>query len=219
VLANAHEAERLVSGRFLALRRIRGQLTDLDPRQVEALGAWPDCVVTGNGYLLPRGERGDARVGSSYDEDQGPLVECADTHAANLARLASLLPDCGTAIGRLDPANLRGYVGVRTVTHNRLPLIGRIADDTAALARAEALRGAHLRDVPRLPGLYAALAYGSRGLTWAALGAELIVSQIEGEPLPLEADLADALDPARLLLRALRHGRAGDGPDPHSEHA
>lgn len=219
VLANAHEAERLVSGRFLALRRIRGQLTDLDSRQVEALGAWPDCVVTGNGYLLPRGERGDARVGSSYDEDQGPLVECADTHAANLARLASLLPDRGAAIGRLDPANLRGYVGVRTVTHNRLPLIGRIADDTAVLARAEALRGAHLRDVPRLPGLYAALAYGSRGLTWAALGAELIVSQIEGEPLPLEADLADALDPARLLLRALRHGRAGDGPDPHSEHA
>ncbi len=102
---------------------------------------------------------------------------------------------------------MSGYVGVRTVSHNRLPLIGQMPDEAAAAAAAPALRGAHLRDIPRMPGLYAALAYGSRGLTWAGLGAELLASQIEGEPLPLEADLADAMDPARLLLRALRHGR------------
>lgn len=64
--------------------------------------------------------------------------------------------------------------------------------------------------MPRLPGLYAALAYGSRGLTWAALGAELLASQIDGEPLPLELELAEAVDPARLLVRALRQGLAGD---------
>lgn len=210
VLANAHEAERLVPGRFLALRRIRGQLTDLHAAQVDALGGWPDCVVTGTGYLLPRGEQGGARVGSSYEPDAGPLAESAAVHADNLARLASLLPDRTEALARIDPYSLNGYVGVRTVTHNRLPLIGRLVDEPQALENAAGLRGAHLRDLPRRPGLYAALAYGSRGLTWAALGAELIACQLEGEPLPLEADLADAVDPARLLLRALRQGQALD---------
>lgn len=214
VLANAHEAERLVPGRFLALRRVRGQLTDLDAEQVDSLGGWPDCVVTGSGYLLPRGDEGGARVGSSYEPDDGPLVETAEVHAANLGRLASLLPDQAGALARIDVAGLRGYVGVRTVTHNRLPLIGRMADEAQALDHADALRGAHLRDIPRLPGLYAALAFASRGLTWATLGAELIASQVEGEPLPIESDLADAVDPARLLLRALRHGRASDAAMP-----
>jgi tRNA 5-methylaminomethyl-2-thiouridine biosynthesis bifunctional protein len=147
-------------------------------------------------------------VGSSYDDDDGPLVEQPAVHAANLARLGGLLPDQSRAVAAIDPATLSGYVGVRTVTHNRLPLIGPVPDEAAAAAQAASLRGAHLRDLPRLPGLHAALAYGSRGLTWAALGAELLASQIEGEPLPLEADLVDAVDPARLLLRALRHGRA-----------
>jgi len=35
-----------------------------------------------------------------------------------------------------------------------------------------------------------ASAYASRGLIWAALGGELVASQIEGEPLPVEGDLA-----------------------------
>ncbi|MCZ6992328.1 bifunctional tRNA (5-methylaminomethyl-2-thiouridine)(34)-methyltransferase MnmD/FAD-dependent 5-carboxymethylaminomethyl-2-thiouridine(34) oxidoreductase MnmC, partial [Salmonella enterica] len=93
------------------------------------------------------------------------------------------------------------YVGVRSVSHNRLPWVGQVADEAECERRAASLRGAHLRDLPRLPGLYVALAFASRGLTWAALAGELLASRIEGEPLPVESDLADALDPARLLLR------------------
>ncbi len=209
VLANAHEAARLMPMRHQEMRRVRGQLSTLTAEQVGALGGWPDCVVTGAGYLLPRAADGSARVGSSYEPDEGPLAESAAAHAANLGRLASLLPGRVAALAAIDPALLSGYVGVRTVSHNRLPLIGQMPDEAQAHAHAGVLRGAHLRDVPRQPGLYAALAFASRGLTWAALGAELLASQIEGEPLPLESDLADAIDPARLLLRALRHGQAG----------
>jgi tRNA 5-methylaminomethyl-2-thiouridine biosynthesis bifunctional protein len=39
---------------------------------------------------------------------------------------------------------------------------------------------------------------------WAALGAEIIASQIMGEPLPVTRGIADGFDPARFLLRALR---------------
>ena len=68
-----------------------------------------------------------------------------------------------------------------------------------------------LRDVPRHPGLYGFLGYASRGLIWAGLGAELLAAQIEGEPLPLEANLVDALDPARFVLRARRSPRGPRG--------
>ncbi|MDF3836173.1 bifunctional tRNA (5-methylaminomethyl-2-thiouridine)(34)-methyltransferase MnmD/FAD-dependent 5-carboxymethylaminomethyl-2-thiouridine(34) oxidoreductase MnmC [Cupriavidus basilensis] len=215
VVANAHEALRLLPLRHMTIDRVRGQLTTLEPEQLQGLGTWPDCVVTGTGYLLPRAADGSARVGSSYEPDApeaGGAGARPQVHAENLARLAVLLPALAGAAASLDPAALGGYVGVRSVSHNRLPLIGRIADEAQAARDAAALRGARLRDVPRLPGLYAALAYGSRGLTWAALGAELLASQIEGEPLPLELELVEALDPARLLVRALRQGQVtGDG--------
>ena len=58
--------------------------------------------------------------------------------------------------------------------------------------------------LPRLEGLYGAFAYGSRGLLWAGLGAELLASMLEGEPLPVESRLADAVDPGRFALRAGR---------------
>jgi tRNA 5-methylaminomethyl-2-thiouridine biosynthesis bifunctional protein len=56
----------------------------------------------------------------------------------------------------------------------------------------------------RQPGLYLHTALGSRGLTSAALGGELIAAQICGAPWPLEADLVDAIDPARFALRTSR---------------
>jgi tRNA 5-methylaminomethyl-2-thiouridine biosynthesis bifunctional protein len=41
-------------------------------------------------------------------------------------------------------------------------------------------------------------------MVWAPLAAELLVAGIGGEPLPLERELVDALDPARFLLRDQR---------------
>jgi tRNA 5-methylaminomethyl-2-thiouridine biosynthesis bifunctional protein len=97
------------------------------------------------------------------------------------------------------------YCGVRCIARDRLPYAGSVADEAGALTAAR-LRGAHFRDLPRRAGLYAACALGSRGLAFAALAAELVAAGIEGEPMPVERDLADALDPARVLLRRLRRG-------------
>ena len=85
-----------------------------------------------------------------------------------------------------------------------MPLIGAMPDVDAARTQKAALSGAQLTDLPRCQGLYCASAYASRGLVWAALAGEMLASLIEGEPLPLEGDLADALDPARFVLRQAR---------------
>jgi tRNA 5-methylaminomethyl-2-thiouridine biosynthesis bifunctional protein len=75
-----------------------------------------------------------------------------------------------------------------------------------ARAIADTLSGAHASDMPRLPGLFCAIAFASRGLAWTALAAECVASHLEGEPLPLEATLVDAIDPGRFAVKRARRG-------------
>jgi tRNA 5-methylaminomethyl-2-thiouridine biosynthesis bifunctional protein len=123
-------------------------------------------------------------------------MPCVESHQHNLKQLAQLAPSLADCF---DPNTLAGYVAFRCVAHDRMPFIGALADEHAAQ-----LSNAQLLDVLRAPGLFGAFAYGSRGLVWATLGAELIASQLDGEPMPIERSLVQALDPARFLLRALR---------------
>jgi len=98
----------------------------------------------------------------------------APDHRQNLARAESLLP--GFTAG-LHPMGLAGWTGFRTTVPDRLPVMGATA----------------------LEGAYAATGLGSRGLLWAPLGAELVASEAEGEPLPLGRDHAGAISPRRFL--------------------
>ena len=194
VLANAWEASTFAQAAALPFRRVRGQATFLP---AQALGDLA-LVVCREGCVTPAAQ-GVGSVGATFDSDDDPNPR-AESHASNLERLERLLPGAGAG---LDPARLDGRVGFRTATPDRLPLAGALPDyaNTGDLARAR------LETLPRLPGLYGLLGLGARGLVWAAAGAELIASQLEGEPLPLEADLAAAVDPARFVLRAARRGR------------
>jgi tRNA 5-methylaminomethyl-2-thiouridine biosynthesis bifunctional protein len=205
IFANARDAARLARLEYTPTRIVRGQLTRLPPVASPILR----LPVIGDGYAIPLAS--GLVTGATYDiDDAGDDLRVA-SHAENLARLAELLPDvdrAGAASG-LDPATLAGRVAFRCVTSDRLPMIGALPDEAACARDCAALRGARLLDLPRSSGLYGAFAFGSRGLVWALLGAELIASELEGEPWPLERDLAEALDPARYLLRALRHGELG----------
>ena len=75
-------------------------------------------------------------------------------------------------------------------------------DDEAAQASPQRLT--QPRHVPRRPGLYLCTGLGSRGITWSALCGGVLAAWIDGSPLPVEADLRDALDPARFISRAVR---------------
>lgn len=189
VLANSNDANRLVPC-GAHLKRVRGQLTRLPAGTV----ALPSAVLSGLGHLIPDVD-GSAVLGATYDFDDDATETRKESHAGNLERLERLLPGASTGI---DAGGLDGAVGFRCVAADRLPLIGALPD--AAAGRT----GTTARNFPRLPGLYGAFAYASRGITWAALGGELIASMLEGEPLPVEGDLADAMDPARFLVRRAR---------------
>jgi tRNA 5-methylaminomethyl-2-thiouridine biosynthesis bifunctional protein len=55
--------------------------------------------------------------------------------------------------------------------------------------------------------MYLNLGLGSRGLAYAPLCAELLAAQITGEVPPLARDLAQALHPARFIIRNLQRNR------------
>ena len=57
---------------------------------------------------------------------------------------------------------------------------------------------------PRWPGLHVASGYGARGFVWAPLMAELLASQILGDPMPIENELAAAVDPARFGWKGIQ---------------
>jgi len=140
-------------------------------------------VVLRGGMVIP-GIGGISVIGASYDiGDDDPEVR-ADSHEGNLARLEQILP--GASSG-LEASKLAGRVAFRATVRDRLPLVGALAGQ---------------------PGLYGAFAYGSRGLLWASLAGELLASQLENEPLPVERKLAAAVDPGRFALRAARAARA-----------
>jgi tRNA 5-methylaminomethyl-2-thiouridine biosynthesis bifunctional protein len=139
----------------------------------------PRAVVLRGGMVLPAVD-GVCVVGATYDlEDDDPKPR-AESHASNLERAAQIIPGFSFDAGKVD-----GRVAFRAVAPDRLPVVGRLEQN-----------------------VYAAFAYGSRGLVWAALAAELIASELESEPLPLEAPLADALRPGRFAERAARRSRS-----------
>ncbi len=185
IVANGTGALSLEQSAGLPLAAIRGQVTHLDEGSLPAL----PVVLCREAYLTPASD-GIHSAGASYDDDSDAALR-QSSQDENLSKLRSLLGDPDAALD----APLHGRVGFRCVAPDRLPLVGALPDPrpTGRLER--------LRDMPRQPGLYGLLGYASRGLTWAPLAAELLAAQLEGEPVPLENALAQALDPARFLIR------------------
>jgi tRNA 5-methylaminomethyl-2-thiouridine biosynthesis bifunctional protein len=191
VLANGAGARSLAQSKELPLAALRGQVSHLASDSVPAL----PLVLCREAYLTPAAG-GITCAGATYELDEDPQLRLS-SHEENIERLRGLVSDPLAAQG----APLAGRVGFRCVAPDRLPLVGRLPDFAAAGATER------LRDVPRHPGLHALLGYASRGLIWAPIAAELLAAQLEGEPLPLETALVDALDPARFVLRARRAPR------------
>lgn len=200
VLANAGDALRLLrplrpadAPEAWPLLKQRGQLSMAALQDIGTL-ALPPVPIAGAGYLLPP-VNGQALFGAtSQPGDDDPAVRDSD-HQHNLAQLARLT---NTAL-QIDPSRLRGRTAWRWSTDDRLPLLGPVPDQAAAsgLSRLE-----HPAQVPRLPGLYVCTAFGSRGITWAALSAQVVAASITGAPMPIEASLLGSVDAARLVVRA-----------------
>jgi tRNA 5-methylaminomethyl-2-thiouridine biosynthesis bifunctional protein len=200
VLANAESAATLAPRPPAAwpLQRTRGQVSWWPAGGPPPLG----CALAGDGYALALPGRllcgaTQQRPGEPGHDEAAPRE--ADHHF-NLERFARL-----TGLPVPPVASCEGRVGWRLGSDDRLPVAGALPLAEPGLPPS---RLTQARAWPRHPGLFVLTALGSRGLTLAPLLGELVAAQALGLPWPLEQDLADAVDPVRWAVRAVRHGWA-----------
>jgi tRNA 5-methylaminomethyl-2-thiouridine biosynthesis bifunctional protein len=165
-----------LAGIEIPLQPIRGQVSWAHLEgNMDTLPAFP---VNGDGAIAPAVpyEGGTAWIaGSTFVRDNTDLAPSTQDHAANLDRLRALIPSTATALAPLfESGRIHAWTGIRCASRDRLPVVGELR-----------------------PGLWISTAMGSRGLTLAALCAELLAARLHAEPLPIEARLAKALDAGR----------------------
>lgn len=208
ILASGHGVTLFEQTAHLPVRQIRGQISAV---VANSASTSLQTVICGAGYLAPA-RNGLHTLGATYDLDDVDIAVRGEDHQRNLATLSAT----DTALGRLfddedSRSSITGRAGLRCTTPDYLPIAGPAPDlahfvdcysDLRRNARADIARQG-----PCWSGLWLNCGHGSRGFTYAPLAAELIASQISGDPLPLPRQLATALHPARFIIRDLKRNR------------
>lgn len=204
VVAAGHQLPALLPFAELPLYPVRGQVSHVP---TTASLSRLKTVLCYDGYLTPAHNHQHC-IGASYGRNQNSLEFRAEEQQQNQARLQACLPD-QVWPAEVDISGNEARVGVRCASRDHLPVVGPIArltnlaDHYAQLQRDQQ----NAAPLPLHPGLYVLGALGSRGLCSAPLCGELLASEICGDPLPLSADLLEALHPARYWVRKLLKGK------------
>ncbi|MEI6714471.1 MAG: FAD-dependent 5-carboxymethylaminomethyl-2-thiouridine(34) oxidoreductase MnmC [Verrucomicrobiota bacterium] len=198
VIANANDAKSFELTRHLHFKKVRGQVTHLPAALLPSFSQ----VICRDGYLTP-GVDGVSCLGATFEFETDDEALSTGGHRENLARLPSFFPG---EKGEWTVEGLAGRVGFRSLTADRMPVVGALPD--LAKMDQSGRQDWVCADVPRLEGLYGLLGLGSRGLVWSGLMGEFLAALICGESWPIELDLGRAVDPARFLVRQKRASKA-----------
>jgi tRNA 5-methylaminomethyl-2-thiouridine biosynthesis bifunctional protein len=207
VIATGTGSAAMASLDWLPLQAIRGQTTHLPTADMFGELRTGLCHT---GYMAPARE-GIHCIGATFNLQDEELALRVEDHSSNLVKLAAAVPHWRAALEALDPAKLDGRVGFRCASPDYLPLAGPVPDMPAFLREFAFLRKNARQTIASkgqyIPGLYLSTAHGSRGLTSTPLAAELLASQICGEPAPLDREMSRTLAPARFIIRNLSRNR------------
>lgn len=163
----------------LQVRAIRGQAIEVGTRNI-------NHVINSLATIFPT-VNGRSVISGTYENIDSDIVR--DEETQSLLATARQYAD-------IDETEVTPWAGVRAVSRDRLPVVGRAPDWQAAalVNRVSALDGFQ-------PGLHYCTAFASRGATHARLCAEHIVSRILREPAALGLDEQQLLSPARFVVR------------------
>ena len=227
VVCSAQNMDALLTDCGLELNAIRGTVSAYAlPAELSL-----PCVVCASGYATPVIE-GEMVVGASYErlitnhldmshqpeKNRGDSVASIELMNHPIERDETLVDEISnsdrdlTNLDRLRVIDARlaeicahapvvERTSVRSATLDRMPHVGRVVDPSVPLAASVS----QLYQMPRSSKIWVLGGLGSRGLSSAALGAELITAQMTGAPPPVPDRLVRAVDPVRFTLR--RHQR------------
>ena len=180
VLACAAGAQTLAGALNILLRQpmagVHGQVSWAVQQEGDRsdLPAFP---VNGLGHLLPDipVNAGHAWfAGATYaamapPDSTEPSV--SNGHLSNLSKLHKLHPPSARLMERrIHDGAIQSWQGIRFTTQDRMPLVGRLAHNPSQGGAAM---------------LYINSGFGSRGLSWCVLCAELLAAHIGNEPLAM----------------------------------
>jgi tRNA 5-methylaminomethyl-2-thiouridine biosynthesis bifunctional protein len=185
----------------LPFRLVRGQVESINSQNELAKLS---TVLCHKGYLTPAWQ-GSHAMGSTYIKDDKNCDYRLTEQQTNLAMHQQALTKCDW-INDIQPTT-KGRAAIRCSTPDHLPMVGAVPDNSAQTEQYhdlyKAMRAKHYPQPINHNNLFMLCGLGSRGLTTAPLCAEMLVSQILNEPLPLSSHLLDALNPNRFLVRGL----------------
>jgi tRNA 5-methylaminomethyl-2-thiouridine biosynthesis bifunctional protein len=204
IIASAKEALRFEQANHLPIKSIRGQVSYIPQ---ESAKTTLKTVVCAEGYISPA-QDGIFCTGATFNLKDTETAQRQSDHQINLNNLREHLPNFSIDT---DANQLNGRVAFRCSLPDYLPAVGalplvdKLVEDFAPLrknARAGITTGGSY-----WPGLYINIGHGARGLAYTPLCAELLAAQINNEPIPMPCDLANALNPARFVIRDLTRSK------------
>jgi len=198
IFCGGYESLEIPQTHWLPVERVRGQAMQVDETNESSR---LKQVVCYDGYLCPA-DRGLHSLGATYDHEND------DTEASELQN-----EDLFRRLRRWVPGMKLEYrggeksrVSFRTMSRDRLPICGALAELDAFERNREAVSKKTWEKSGLLPNFYVNVGHGSRGLISCLLCGELLAAELNNEPLPLERDLVQALHPSRFLARLVSQG-------------
>lgn len=181
IIATGSGFEKLYQTKHLPLSKVKGQVTyvptNLDLNQLKT-------VICAKGYLTPQNQTMLHTLGASYErvtdgksacmiQKEDGLITAGSIDLANKEKL------CHSLSGQKWPTNINineaySNQGIRAVSRDHLAFIGALSLSATDKATSN---------------LYTLIGLGSRGLCSAPLLAEIVVSELLNQPIPIPSDL------------------------------
>lgn len=207
VLATSTSTGQFTQTKHLPIKAIRGQIS-IAPNNSKLTNTQPlKTVLCGAGYIAPT-DNTQQTFGASYNLKHSGLEIRREDHQHNIELLERSAAGLTTELQIPSIEKLDGRAALRCTTLDYLPIVGPAPRMDAFLEDYADLRRDASLDIPvpgqYWPGLFIHCGLGSRGLSYSPLGAELLASQINGEPPPVERELLTALNPGRFIIRDMK---------------
>ncbi|PFG45942.1 tRNA 5-methylaminomethyl-2-thiouridine biosynthesis bifunctional protein [Vibrio sp. ES.051] len=208
VIANGHEFQALSQTADLPMGKVKGQVSHAPA--TETLSKLK-TVLCYDGYMTPVNPSNQHLcIGASYDRNHLDYEFDASAQKDNAKKLLQCIPNQQWT-KEVDISNNLSRQAIRCVSRDHLPFVGNVSGFETIKAQYAHLQGKkqdQVETIRHYPNLFCFLGLGSRGLSSAPLLAEVLASQICGDPLPLPVDVLTGLHPSRMWVRKLRKGKA-----------
>jgi tRNA 5-methylaminomethyl-2-thiouridine biosynthesis bifunctional protein len=193
VICSANDIQQFSQCASAAITPVRGQLNWFQSNNESAK---IKAIICSDRHISPA-IGGWHYFGTTYaPNDANAEVSVADTQQ-NLTALHKMLPDL-----KIDMESMQARVAWRSQTLDYMPLAGQLLDENK-LQKNPPRYNAAPENLPWLKGLFVNAGHGSKGMITAPLCGEIVACMATNNPLPIEANLANKLNPSRFLLKQL----------------